>query len=359
MASRRTSKQTTASNRQFKLDQKLAGYLAASATIGTIAASEAQAVVVSNSSIQPINVNGEVNIDFNSDGQIDYQIDHDQVFLGATQLDYLQIDKNDVSSAANPYPIDNFAVFPVNGTNPNSDHEYATDAGPGERGYYPSALLPGAEIGPLTNGWDFQEGENFLGSHQLIRANRLFDEDATQIDNANPSPPPEVTGNFVPLGAPGWAGIGSATRYLGLRIDLNDAGKVGPNSNASQYWYGWIGVRITDQDLGTGEVVGWGYENEVGASINAGETGVAPPQPGDFNLDGKVDAADYAYWRKNINTEPKYLEWRQHFGEPSAGAGGGVGAGFQAVPEPTSLLLALAAGVAMIGTFLYRRIARS
>ena len=63
----------------------------------------------------PFGINGEVNIDFNSDGQIDYQIDHDRVNLSGTNLDYLQIDKNDVSSAANPYPIDNFAVFPPEG----------------------------------------------------------------------------------------------------------------------------------------------------------------------------------------------------------------------------------------------------
>ena len=81
-----------------KLDGKLATYLAASGMVGTFLATEAHAVVVSNSSVQPFGINGQVNIDFNHDGQIDFQIDHDRVDLsGGTNVDYLQIDKNDVN----------------------------------------------------------------------------------------------------------------------------------------------------------------------------------------------------------------------------------------------------------------------
>ncbi|MEX2310515.1 MAG: hypothetical protein WD738_23310 [Pirellulales bacterium] len=353
MYPRRASEKITNDTGRIKLDHKLTAYLATSASLGAIAASEAQAVVVSNTTVQPFGINQEVNIDFNSDGQIDYQIDHDRVNLNGTNLDYLQIDKNDVSSAANPYPIDNFAVFPTNGTPANADHEYATDAGPGERGYYPSALLSGTEIGPLTNGWDFQEGENFLDSDLIIRANRLIDEDNTQIDDANPNPPPGVVGTFPPLGSPGWIGLGGQTRYLGMRIDLNDAGRSGFNNNASQYWYGWIGVRITNEADATGQVVGWGYENEVGMSILAGEA--APGPTGDFNGDGNVDAADYVVWRKNDGTPAGYNAWRTNFGATSA-AGAVSVAGIHAVPEPHSLVLSLGAGIAVIGAFIYRKI---
>ena len=52
--------------------------------------------------------NGTVNIDFNNDTQIDFQIDHDRVNLSGTDLDYLQVDKNDVSSESNPLAIDDF-----------------------------------------------------------------------------------------------------------------------------------------------------------------------------------------------------------------------------------------------------------
>lgn len=73
--------------------------------------------------------------------------------------------------------------------------------------------------------------------------------------------------------------------------------------------------------------------------------------PGDFNADGKVNAADYVVWRdgfvpfdplmpnlRSIYTMDDYDIWRAHFGT-GAGAGTTVGA----VPEPTGLLLVLVA----------------
>ena len=84
------------SSRTF--DGRLAAYLTAAGAIGATMASEAQAIVVGNSTVQPFGINQEVNIDFNGDGQIDYQIDHDRVELGGINVvDYLQLDKNDVN----------------------------------------------------------------------------------------------------------------------------------------------------------------------------------------------------------------------------------------------------------------------
>ena len=78
------------------LDGRFAAYLTAAGAVGTVMASEARAVIVSDSSVQPFGINEEVSIDFNGDTQIDYQIDHDRVDLGGGNLvDYLQIDKND------------------------------------------------------------------------------------------------------------------------------------------------------------------------------------------------------------------------------------------------------------------------
>src|SRR6267142_1511782 len=75
---------------------------------------------------------------------------------------------------------------------------------------------------------------------------------------------------------------------------------------------------------------------------------------GDFNNDGKVDAGDYATWRKNsanaalpndngLTTQAaRYNLWRSSFGTPGAGSGSlGVGA----VPEPSTV------GLAVIGLF--------
>jgi hypothetical protein len=75
-------------------------------------------------------------------------------------------------------------------------------------------------------------------------------------------------------------------------------------------------------------------------------------QPGDFNNDGKADAADYVIWRQNetannplpndngLATQAERFDlWRMNFGE-MAGSGSGV----SAIPEPaTPTLLAFAA----------------
>jgi hypothetical protein len=77
---------------------------------------------------------------------------------------------------------------------------------------------------------------------------------------------------------------------------------------------------------------------------------LAPPSagiPGDYNNDGKVDAADYVVWRKTDGTPVGYNTWRTNFGRTS-GAGSGALAD-AAVPEPASLALcALAIGLIAI-----------
>jgi hypothetical protein len=60
---------------------------------------------------------------------------------------------------------------------------------------------------------------------------------------------------------------------------------------------------------------------------------------GDYNQDGRVDAADYVVWRKNNGTAQAYATWRTNFGR-TAGSGalsGEVAA--TSVPEPSSLML--------------------
>jgi hypothetical protein len=78
----------------------------------------------------------------------------------------------------------------------------------------------------------------------------------------------------------------------------------------------------------------------------------APMGPlGDYNSDGKVDAADYVVWRKNdINGQQGYTDWRTNFGR-TTGSGGGLSSA--AVPEPVSFVILLVG--ALFAGFAWRR----
>jgi hypothetical protein len=78
---------------------------------------------------------------------------------------------------------------------------------------------------------------------------------------------------------------------------------------------------------------------------------LSQPLDGDYNDDGKVDAADYVVWRKsNINGAQGYTDWRTNFGRTS-GSGSGLGT---AVPEPATLASACA-GVICLWLVVLRR----
>jgi hypothetical protein len=72
--------------------------------------------------------------------------------------------------------------------------------------------------------------------------------------------------------------------------------------------------------------------------------------PGDFNLDSKVDAADYVKWRKGLGTNytPAHFNiWRANFGAMAGGGAGSLRATGAAVsaPEPGGLTLVMAGGI--------------
>lgn len=65
-----------------------------------------------------------------------------------------------------------------------------------------------------------------------------------------------------------------------------------------------------------------------GADVYWDINGSGAPAIGDYNNDGKVDAADYVLWRKtNINGATGYTDWRANFGNLSGGAGGATPSG--------------------------------
>jgi Phosphodiester glycosidase len=82
-----------------------------------------------------------------------------------------------------------------------------------------------------------------------------------------------------------------------------------------------------------------GSERSVGTNLAV----FALPN-GDYNQDGRVEAADYVVWRKPIGSQFAYDAWRQRFGAV-AGSNPGQGA---AIPEPATCILAALAALAML-----------
>jgi alpha-amylase len=119
--------------------------------------------------------------------------------------------------------------------------------------------------------------------------------------------------------------------------------------------------------------VSWLTDLNVDGAVNASDvqtmvTQLLRTQPGDFNLDGKVDAADYVLMRKsgNIASGALYTQgdadfdgdvdaadvaiWRSHYGFVRQALSAGSGSSLQGagVPEPVSLSLALIAGGVLV-----------
>jgi hypothetical protein len=97
----------------------------------------------------------------------------------------------------------------------------------------------------------------------------------------------------------------------------------------------------------------WGFYRAINTSMFVGTNWIedrnvtaGPILPGDFNLDGVVNAADYVTWRNGLGsayTQADYNTWRTHFGQ-TAGSGSLSATN---VPEPSSaLLLPIACGFA-------------
>lgn len=76
------------------------------------------------------------------------------------------------------------------------------------------------------------------------------------------------------------------------------------------------------------------------------------PEPGDFNADGRVDAADYTVWRDglgNAYTQSDYDIWRQNYGQTSTSSQSQSSAA--SIPEPSTLILFFTAWVMTANRF--------
>jgi len=103
---------------------------------------------------------------------------------------------------------------------------------------------------------------------------------------------------------------------------LIDAGQPAGSPAWPSWWPG----------VGAQDLYGTAVPQGAAVDIGAVEFGL----PGDFNVDGVVDAADYVVWRKLMQDLPQYVAWKANFGRslnPAAAFAQGR------VPEPASLVL--------------------
>ncbi len=198
-------------------------------------------------------------------------------------------------------------------------------------------------------------------------------KDGTQTNGANAQIPDgtyHFTFDYVPAtdtGSPGTAGSSmSATITDGT---TTWSASLSPLLTAPWFFDGFsldsFGVIIRTT---SGAVRNGVFTFNISNLTYTGGTAIAGV-PGDYNNDGTVNAADYLLWRKGVaplanevdttggagvTNAADYTAWRARFGNVS-GSGSGLGAG--AVPEPTTAVLALFAGLATVAS--WRRRCRS
>jgi hypothetical protein len=147
---------------------------------------------------------------------------------------------------------------------------------------------------------------------------------------------------------------------LAFRISTGDAGSesiVGESGTMSG-----TGTLTTEANLETLSIpINASFRIPVGdtTTVNLELTGelvatamLQDGQPGDFNRDGVVDAADYVVWRNGLGTtyvQADYNLWRAHFGRsPNSTSVQPASESISAaVPEPSMWMLILAAGLAI------------
>jgi fibronectin-binding autotransporter adhesin len=189
------------------------------------------------------------------------------------------------------------------------------------------AVAPGNSIGTLT-----ANGGLLLGTGSVLN----FELDT--VSGSDVSDQVNVT-------AAGGLTINGGT------LNLTNAGAMTAGTYTLFNYEASFGGALSNLTLGT-QPAGFSYllvNNMTATSIDLMVTDGAA-NPGDFNLDGKVDAADYVLWRKNPDSHGGpggYTTWRTNFGNPP---GSGSSIDGSAVPEPAalSLLLIIASALATL-----------
>jgi autotransporter-associated beta strand protein len=156
----------------------------------------------------------------------------------------------------------------------------------------------------------------------------------------------------IELGSPGTSdlmNISGALTLNGGSVNLVDAGGLDVGMYTLASYLSEVG---SVDNLGTPNGPS-GFNYKLAASDNF--LSLIVSLPGDFDLDGTVDANDYVVWRKTDGTQSNYDLWRANYGR-TAGSGSGASLGGAAtVPEPTTALLAVCCVLPFLGRRFRRR----
>ncbi len=203
-------------------------------------------------------------------------------------------------------------------------------------------------IGSLNNYWNWDynvtsfAGKNDLYSVALHEILHAIGFGASETWNSRAS-------------GTNWSGP-NAIALNGTGNNLINSGHIAQSANSYRVSDGVAQKPVMVPSLTTGErrqltALDLAFLRDLGYSTIALDP---PTQPGDYNGDGRVDAADYTVWRdslgrtgtnlaadgdnNNIVNQNDYSIWRTNFGETLGGSLAGTSV---AVPEPAGLAIAV------------------
>jgi hypothetical protein len=247
-----------------------------------------------------------------------------------------------------------------------------------------SSVLSASEVGELATidaGGIFRLGINVntvTGNITLTNdTDSAVDFDSYQI--LSPGDGPSFIGSLNPSG---WNSIAErAVPISGFPQGTGSGNgwEQGPNVSANELIEWYLLDEASPSSLASGASINLGnafdtavgnqdlvftYRRTDGTVLSGLVNYVDAALPGDFNNDGRVDAADYTVWRDNLGaadesginnngdgggvTASDYTFWRARFGNTAGSGSGSLSPA--AVPEPSSLgILILAMGVMGIG----------
>jgi hypothetical protein len=209
----------------------------------------------------------------------------------------------------------------------------AMGTGDGVAGHVGYLNMTGAATGSLQ--FDFAQ--------PLTSADRLLFVDTDSNEQYHVEAYALVSSSYVPVSLVGWT-YETFSGQTGVTPDSRWPtwnGSTGFLTATSSALNEELSVLTPDQPVSRLVI-----SKTTGAGASTGFQVIEVGLPGDFNLDGHVDAADYVVWRKGLGTiytQNDYNVWRANFGQTAATASA-------AVPEPAPHVILITALLALCAT---------